>query len=99
VVNDIIRSEIMREKLELDEFNREFRREVRETLKYLREQNDAILKNVATIREEFVHEDDFQEMSKRLLELENNWSKLLGGILAFNTVLAIAVFLIDKVWK
>lgn len=84
---------------ELSELQKEWRREVADTLKELRATSAALNSQLAEMREQFARERDLELIEKRVYSLESDRAKFLGGVFIIQAIGATIIWLIVKLWK
>lgn len=84
---------------ELTELQKEWRREVADSLRELRKQNLELLAEVREMRDQFAKQRDLDKLAERVTTLEGERSKMVGAVLVLQFIGGIAVWLITKYWK
>lgn len=87
------------ERMELQELQREWRREVSDALKENRVQFALIAIELQKIREEFAREKEMLELMSRVAALERDKAKIIGGALILNFVGGLLLWFVAKLWK
>jgi predicted nuclease with TOPRIM domain len=87
------------ERNELNELQREWRREVSENLKELRGQCNAINNQLMSLKEIFAHEVDLDHLQNRVQRLENDKSKIMGAFVVLQALGGAVLWVINKFWN
>jgi hypothetical protein len=77
---------------EVLELQKEWRREITEGLRELRSQNNSIVETLRDMREEFAKHHDVQSLEIRVQNIESDKAKLIGGLIALQTVMGIVIW-------
>jgi len=83
---------------EINELNREWRREVSESLKELRTQCISITLQINDLKDKFASEIDLVKLDDRVSVLENDKSKIVGAVVILQVVGAAVIWFVEKLW-
>lgn len=86
------------DRYEISELQREWRREVSDTLKELRLTCTALNLQLTEIRDQFARERDLELVEKRVLSLETDRAKIIGGMFILQAVGTGVIWFIMKIW-
>ena len=84
---------------ELSELQKEWRKDVADSLRELRAQNEKLLLEIRDMREQFAKQRDLDKISERVTVLEGERSRFVGGILVLQVIGGLAVWVVSKWWK
>ena len=84
------------ERMELNELQREWRREVSDSLKDHRTRIDQLTTADQVIRETYASGKSLEELDQRVTTLERDKAKIIGGALILNFVGGIVLWFLSK---
>lgn len=88
----------MESQQELMELQKEWRREVSESLRELRRQQTEIADLLAKVRQEFVQVHEWQKLADRLVSLETDRVRLITGAVVLQVTGSGVLWLLLKLW-
>jgi len=83
---------------EINELNREWRREVSDNLKELRTQCNSITAQISGLKDNYALDKDFNELQGRVRTLENDKAKLVGAVVVLQVIGGAVMWFADKLW-
>lgn len=83
---------------EINELNREWRREVSDNFKELRSQCAIITTQISNLKDNYALETDFNELQIRVRSLENDKAKLVGAVVVLQVIGGAVMWFADKLW-
>lgn len=86
------------DQIEIQELNREWRREVSDNLKELRAQCNGITAQISTLKDNYALDKDVVELQVRVRSLENDKAKLVGAVVVLQVIGGAVMWFADKVW-
>lgn len=86
------------EQSEINELNREWRREISDSLKELRTQCYAITNQISDLKDKFALETDVVDLRERVDTLEKDKAKLVGAVVVLQLLGSVVIWVVDKLW-
>lgn len=83
---------------EINELNREWRREVSDNLKELRTQCNSITTQISGLKDNYALDKDLNEIQGRVRTLENDKAKLVGAVVVLQVIGGAVMWFADKLW-
>jgi hypothetical protein len=89
----------MSEEDELAALHAELRDRDKQDILGVKQKLDLIMSQLAVMREDFARAAEFEKLEVRVAKLEAERMKLVGGFFVLQTVGALLMFVISKLWK